>query len=239
MKSRNGQHGKARVGRSAHGGRCLRLAGRFACAEQEWVFRHSPIDCARTDHLPLVDQIALGKDEGIMRMRANRILRGLIGLIVASLPCLGSPAPRAQQADSATVANAAKITRLLKETGLSYNSYPKKGQDFVNTWSVEFDRKKIGKVRVIVSVGSDIVVSFAILAKKAAIQKSMKFFDTMTTANHEYDYVKIGLDKDGDLFVRTDTPARVIDANLLKAVIDQVANASDEVFDKLSASIKR
>jgi len=61
-----------------------------------------------------VDQIALGKGEGIMRMRANRISRGLIGLLVASLLCLGSPAPRAQTADSATAANAAKIARLLK-----------------------------------------------------------------------------------------------------------------------------
>ncbi len=49
-----------------------------------------------------------------MRMRANRISRGLIGLLVASLLCLGSPAPRAQTADSATAANAAKIARLLK-----------------------------------------------------------------------------------------------------------------------------
>ncbi len=168
-----------------------------------------------------------------MRMRANRISRGLIGLLAASLLCLGSPAPRAQTADSATAANAVKIARLLKETGFSYNTHPNE------TWSIDLERKSAGKIRVLTSVGSDIVVTFAILAKKAAIQKTPRFFDALAFANHEYDYAKVGLDKDGDLFVRIDTPSRLIDAQQLKSTIEQVANASDELLAKLSGSIKR
>ncbi len=85
----------------------------------------------------------------------------------------------------------------------------------------------------------DIIVTFAILAKKATIQKTPKFLETIAVANHEYDYVKIGLDKDGDLFVRIDTLMRVTDAGEMKSVIEQVANASDEVFGKVSSSVKR
>ena len=40
----------------------------------------------------------------------------------------------------------------------------------------------------------------------------MQFLDTLLSANQEYNYAKIALDKDGDLFVRIDSPSRRIDA---------------------------
>ena len=160
-------------------------------------------------------------------------LRWLIGLSVACSICLGSPTSHAQETDPGTAASATKLAQLLKETGLAYNTHPR------NTWSVDLQRKNIGKIHVIASVGSDIVVTFAILAKKSAIQKTAQFLDNLASANHQYDYVKIGLDKDGDLFVRIDTPSRLIDAKELKFIVEQVANASDELFAKISGSIKR
>jgi hypothetical protein len=168
----------------------------------------------------------------VKSVRPNRILPRLIGLLLACSIGLGPAALRAQTLDPATAANAAKLSRLLKETGLTYNTHSG------TTWSVDLQRKNIGKVRVITSVGSVVVVTFAILAKKAAIQKTMQLLDALASANHEYDYAKIGLDKDGDLFVRIDTPSRLIDAKELKSAIDQVANASDEVFAKVSGSIR-
>jgi len=51
--------------------------------------------------------------------------------------------------------------------------------------------------------------------------------------------VKIGLDKDGDLFVRIDSPMHVTHSRELKDIINQVANASEEVFVKVAGSIKR
>ena len=165
-------------------------------------------------------------------MHPNRISRCLIGLLVAASICLGSPALRAQP-DPATAANAAKLGQLLKETGLSYTKHSD------TTWSVDLQRKNIGKVRVITSTGSDVIVTFVILAKKAAIQKTLRLLDTLASANHEYDYAKIGLDNDGDLFVRIDCPSRLIDATELKSIIEQVANASDEIFTRVSGSIKR
>jgi len=39
--------------------------------------------------------------------------------------------------------------------------------------------------------------------------------------------------------VRIDTPSRLIDAKELKFIVEQVANASDELFAKVSVSIKR
>ena len=160
-------------------------------------------------------------------MRSNEFFRCVIGLLVASCVCLGASPLRAQ------TTNSAKVTQLLKETGFAYTTHN------ANTWSVDFDRKNLGKVKVIISTGTDIVVTFAILAKKATIQKTPKFLETIAVANHEYDYTKTGLDKDGDLFVRIDTLLRVTDGMEMKSVIEQVANASEEVFVKVSGSIKR
>ena len=122
---------------------------------------------------------------------------------------------------------------MLKQTGYDYTTHNP------TTWSIDLTRKNFGKMRVILSTGSDLLVTFVIIAKKAKIQKTPQLMDALLTANHDYDYTKIGLDKDGDMFVRIDMPLRVIDATELKSIIDQVANASDEVYVKVAAWIKK
>jgi glucose/arabinose dehydrogenase len=178
---------------------------------------------------------------GKMTMRSN-IFRCLVVVLAAmSSLCLGSRSLHAQisdavgaaRAQATQAASAAKVEQLLKQSGYAYTTHSP------NTWSVEFDRKNLGKFRVIISTGSDIVVTFAILAKKAQITKAPDMLETLLSANHDYDYAKIGLDGDGDLFVRVDCPLRLVDAQELKSIIGQVANASDEVFTKVSGSIKR
>jgi Putative bacterial sensory transduction regulator len=172
-------------------------------------------------------------------MRANPFRWLMVMAAAAALTCLGAPPLQAQvsgaggAAAQASQASDAKVEQLLKASGYTYTTHSP------NTWSVEFDRKSLGKFRVIISTGSDLVVSFAILAKKAAINKTPKLLETLVFANNDYDYAKIGLDKDGDLFVRIDSPLRLIDADELKSIIGQVANASDELFAKVSGSIKK
>ncbi len=131
------------------------------------------------------------------------------------------------------LAQSVGMDALLKQTGYAYNTHNP------TTWSIDLNRKHLGKVKVILSTGSDILVTFVIVAKKAAIQKTPQLMDALLTANHDYDYTKIGIDKDGDMFVRVDMPLRLVDAEELKAVIDQVANASDEVYAKVATWIKK
>jgi hypothetical protein len=173
-------------------------------------------------------------------MRANPFRWLMIIAAAAALTCLGPLSVQAQMSDAvgaaaqaSQAADAAKVEKLLKASGYTYTTHSP------NTWSVEFDRKNLGKFRVIVSTGSDLVVTFVILAKQAAIDKTPQLLETLVSSNHDYDYAKIGLDKDGDLFVRVDSPLRLIDAKELKSIIGQVANASDELFGKVSGSIKR
>jgi hypothetical protein len=148
-------------------------------------------------------------------------LNALRGLALAAALCLGV----LTQIGSA---QAASMDAMLKDTGYGYNTHN------ATTWSIDLNRKHLGKTKVILSTGSEILVTFVIVAKKAAIQKTPQMMDALLTANHDYDYTKIGLDKDGDMFVRIDMPLHSLDSKELKSIIDQVANASDEVYAKVA-----
>ena len=166
------------------------------------------------------------------------IFRGLLAALCAAFIVIGSVPAQAQQdpakKDSGRAKQeSAKVDQMLKQTGFKFTTHNP------NTWSIDFERKTLGKFKVIMSTGSDILVTFAILAKQANINKSPQLIETLLGANHEYDYVKIGLDKDGDMFVRTDTLLRTLDSRALKDVINQVANASEEVFVKVAGSVKK
>jgi hypothetical protein len=155
-------------------------------------------------------------------MRLN-VLRGFALLVALWIGALSQPAG----------AQSMGMDAMLKETGYGYTTHN------ATTWSIDLTRKNLGKVKVILSTGSDILVTFVIVAKKAAIQKTPQMMEALLTANHDYDYTKIGLDKDGDMFVRVDTPLRTVDATELKSIVDQVANASDEVYAKVARWIKK
>jgi hypothetical protein len=157
---------------------------------------------------------------------SSNIFRCMIAVLSASWICFGSASLVAQS-------GAPRMEQMLKETGYSYKTHN------ATTWSIDFERKTIGKFKVILSTGSDILVTFAILAKKANINKSPRMMDVLLAANHDYDYVKIGLDKDGDLFVRIDEWLPTLNAVRLKDTINQVANASEEVYGKVADSIRR
>jgi putative sensory transduction regulator len=147
-------------------------------------------------------------------------LNVLRGAALAAALCLGVVA-------QVVSAQAMGMDAMLKQTGYGYTTHN------ATTWSIDLNRKNLGKVKVILSTGSDILVTFVIVAKKAAIQKTPQMMEALLTANHDYDYTKIGLDKDGDMFVRVDMPLRTVDPTELKSIIDQVANASDEVYAKV------
>ena len=51
--------------------------------------------------------------------------------------------------------------------------------------------------------------------------------------NEQLDRVKIGLDKEGDVFVRIDLSIRILDKQELKENLDQAAAAANDVFAAL------
>jgi hypothetical protein len=164
--------------------------------------------------------------------RTNHGLRCVTAVLAAAVwVWLASSPAEAQSPDAAAVG--VKVEQMLKATGFTYKTHNP------ITWSIEFERTTIGKFRVIISNGEDIIVTFTTVTEKAKIRKTPQLMEALLAANHEYDYAKIGLDKDGDLFVRIDSPVRVTDSALLKSIIEQVANASGEIFTKNAGFLKR
>src|SRR5260370_2370791 len=126
-------------------------------------------------------------------------LRGVGAVLaVAAWVWLGWSPAEAQTRGAAAVG--VKIEQMLKATGFTYKTHNP------ITWSIEFERKTIGKFRVIISNSEDIIVTFATVTEKAKIRKTPQLMEPLLTANHENDTANIGLAKHGDRFVRIDTP---------------------------------
>jgi hypothetical protein len=162
--------------------------------------------------------------------RAGRVAMRGIFFAVALACCVWGGATTVH-AESA----AERMEQLIKKSGFPYKKHN------ASVWSTEFDKKNLGKFRVILSVGDfdTPLVVFVIVAKSAAINKTPAMMEKIAFANYEYDYVKVGLDKDGDLFVRADSNARKIDVEQMKMTINQVANSSDAFFGQVSDFIRR
>jgi hypothetical protein len=141
-------------------------------------------------------------------------------LIIASL-AVGLQASALAGQDKAS---AGKVVQLLEEAGYSYA----KAADSV--WTVDFHGKALPEFKLIATTNQDLVILFVIVAEKKDIKLTPEAMLKLLRLNDNLDRVKIGIDKEGDLFVRVDLSARALDGKEFKQNLDQVAAAADEVF---------
>ena len=163
-------------------------------------------------------------------MRFHAATRVLVGLLAATWLGL---IPSGAQAQGGGQACSPKVQSFLQASGFTYTTHN------ATTWSIDLKRDNVGALKVIISCGTDIVVVFDILAKKAGIQKTAQFYEALARANHDYDFVKVCLDKDGDLGLRIDLIPRLTDVATFKDAVNQVANVSNDWYPKISAFVKR
>jgi hypothetical protein len=156
-----------------------------------------------------------------------RTLLALALLSVLALVLTFAPAPARAQ-EQATNANAARIQQMLTQSGLQFTRH----RDTV--WSLKFNGKSLAEFRVILAVKGELLVTFTNPVRKAQIPLTSDFLFKLARFNHTLDYVKVGLDDDGDLFVRTDSNPRALDLAEFKAMISQVSAATDEVYSSVN-----
>jgi len=166
-------------------------------------------------------------------MKSSSSLRRLGAMLVVlcfAAAALSTPAARgAEDAKS-------RIDRMFHDAGYTV----KRINDSV--WTVEFTGNSMAKIKVIsgLSDSSDLLVVFAILASHGNYRdNSVDFLTKIARYNHTYDRIKVGIDGDGDLFVRVDLSVRILDARELKLNVDQVRDASDEVYGGIKSYILR
>jgi hypothetical protein len=166
-------------------------------------------------------------------METKRVPRIALAAMAVSMVFGLAPFASAQKASKETQASVTKMLDLLPKSGYQFKQYSPV------VWGIDFEGKAIGTVRVVMVAQENIVVIFAIIAKKDEIPLTAAFLQTMLKCNHKFDRVKVGLDDDGDAFVRTDTSARVLDGEEFKAIVEQVAAAANEAYDLIKPSLKK
>jgi hypothetical protein len=146
----------------------------------------------------------------------------LSGRISAQTPAQSAPASACAQ----------KLDRLLATSSYVYKAHRS------DVWSIAFDKESLKDFKVVVSTdNNDMVVIFVIVAPKARLNLTPEFMQTLLHANHDFDFVKIGTDNDGDLFVRADSTCRLLDLAALKASIEQVASSANELHGRVKGWI--
>ncbi|HTW78980.1 MAG TPA: YbjN domain-containing protein [Terracidiphilus sp.] len=164
----------------------------------------------------------------------HTILRACSLAVVLFVPAM----PFAAHAQDQTPANAdsiAKMVRLMTEDGYSYKTTKSS-----TVWAIHFTGKRINDIKVVVTIGGDAdsdLIVFVTVVQKQYMPVTADFMSNLLKQNHEIDQVKIGYDADGDLEVRTDTSLRLADAEMLKNVVEQVKNASDEIYGRIQPSL--
>jgi hypothetical protein len=156
----------------------------------------------------------------------NRIAFALAALIalVACLPSAVYAGPSKPVFFQETPA--AKVARLLERSGYKYE----KPKADANVWKIKFTGKSLPSFDVILASQDDLLVTFVIVAQKKNLQLTPALMQKLLGYNHNIDQVKVGIDDDGDLFVRSDQHIRVLDDREFKDIVEQVAAAADEVY---------
>jgi hypothetical protein len=165
---------------------------------------------------------------GSNHMRGNVVRRGLLGFAPVLFWLSLTHAALAQSPGE-------KLEALIKTSGYTSS----KVSD--NVWTIDFTGKQLPKFKVILSAsGKDkdgIVVIFANPAEKSRLPSTANFMLLLLKANHDFDYVKVGIDGDGDVFVRADIPDSV-DGGYFKNIVEQVAAATDQLYGRIKPLLR-
>ena len=156
----------------------------------------------------------------------NYLLRMLSFVFAAVLTgmLMGGPA-LGQDADSA------KVARVLNESKLTFTKQSE------TVWVTPFEGKNLKDIPIVMSVGGDILVVFTLVAQKKEVNMTPALMLKLLAANQEFDRVKVGIDKDGDIFTRIDIPLRVLDAAELRTSAEQTSAVADQIFAYVQPSL--
>lgn len=129
----------------------------------------------------------------------------------------------------------AKVKSLMGANGFDYQS-----TNSNEVWKIYFSGQHMSRIKVILAIGEDSdtgLVVFVTVAEKDRLPATADFRGKLLSMNHRFDSVKVNFDGDGDLGVRIDAPLRILDAQYLKYVVQQVENVADDVYGQISSSL--
>jgi hypothetical protein len=127
------------------------------------------------------------------------------------------------------------MTALLQASGFPYRT-----TSMPTRWVIHFSGAHLQDIKVRLALGNDQdsdLIIFVTLAEKRRMPATADFRYKLLKMNHQYDQVKVGLDRDDDLSIRTDASLRVADVTYLKDVVNQIKSAADEIYGQIQGDL--
>ena len=125
-----------------------------------------------------------------------------------------------------------RLLGLLEKTGYDYR---KAGESL---WVVTLAGKNVKEIGIIIQPSGDMVlVQTGMLVERKAVADKAGLLLKLLELNHEYDVVKFAISSDM-LYARMEIPSRLLDAEHLKYLINQLELIADEPEPHLKALFK-
>ena len=134
------------------------------------------------------------------------------GIVFGAMP----PALADKDADAA-------IAKMLKSAGLVADY----GDETFLVWTT---RKGIGRFAVAIATDEDTTTFIVVLAKKDQLTLSPRAVEALLGANYTYDYVKVFLNKTGNLNLSYSLRTRILDATELKWSVGMIADKAEAIW---------
>lgn len=131
---------------------------------------------------------------------------------------------QAQQQPQLDKASAAKIVQLLEDSG---HNYGKAGE---NVWTIRYKGNHLSEFAVVVIGHESMLILVGVVAEKKDFNATPEMMRKLLLLNDDFDRVKVGIDKDGDLFNRIDLSLRIVDTQEFKANLEQISSAVDQTY---------
>lgn len=141
----------------------------------------------------------------------------VIGIVSASAWPQAQTSP-AEEARVSALLSASKI-KFVKHSGSK-----------TAAWTIDRRGAERGAFQVVVTVKGDLLIVFVTVEQKARIQRTPELDQKLLKMSHKFDFAKIGIDDDDDVFVRIDTHLRLLDSAALVEIVEQVSRVTDLVY---------
>jgi len=131
-----------------------------------------------------------------------------------------------QPTHAQTAKRAADIVALLEKSGYSYT----KVGDAV--WEIPGTGKNVKEFGIRLGLAEDILLVMVKVADRKDVKLQPAALTKLLELNHKFDSIKIALSEEM-LYVRMDAHLRLLDNQELKYLVEQIANAADEMYPQV------
>jgi len=118
------------------------------------------------------------------------------------------------------------IVALLEKSGYTYSKVRE------GVWEIPGTGKNLKEFGIRLALAEDVLLVMVRLADRKDVKLQPALMTRLLELNHKFDWIKLALSEDM-LYLRMDTHVRLVDAQELKYLVEQIANATDETYPQI------